>query len=225
MKIKTYNTKIPYIVIDDWYTKEELKDTWSELDFYTNCQEKDKILRADETIVARDDLTDKSLAESYRWYPNQFFTSEYKTMSSIHVNAKKFICQELHEEIKHLYPWYNMFTSTNVSSPMISYYEGGDYYKPHHDSFMYTVLIWVTKKPKIWTGGDLFLQPVENKEKKVLFKNNRAVIFPSMMTHAVSPIEWIKKPKDIGHGRYTVTYFLYHEPTHNISEDKERLNK
>ena len=54
MKIKVHNTNIPYIVIDDWYTEKELKETWNELDFYTNCQDKEKILRADDTLVARD---------------------------------------------------------------------------------------------------------------------------------------------------------------------------
>ena len=54
MKIKVYNKKMPYFVIDDYYTEQELKSVWSEIDFYTNSQDKDKILRAEKTdYVAR----------------------------------------------------------------------------------------------------------------------------------------------------------------------------
>ena len=218
MKIKVHNTNIPYIVIDDWYTEKELKETWNELDFYTNCQDKEKIARADNTLVARDN-DGKSLSEAYRWYPPSYFTKRHRNISSLHKNSRKLACDELHSAIKHLYPWYNMYSDTNTSTHMISYYESGDYYKPHHDTFMYTVLIWLTKKPKMWTGGDLSVYPIKNKKEKVLFKNNRAVIFPCMMNHEVSPIEWIKKPKDIGYGRYTITYFLYFDPERYLKEN------
>ena len=163
MKIKVHNTNIPYIVIDDWYTEKELKETWNELDFYTNCQDKEKIARADNTLVARDN-DGKSLSEAYRWYPPSYFTERHRNISSLHKNSRKLACDELHSAIKHLYPWYNMYSDTNTSTHMISYYESGDYYKPHHDTFMYTVLIWLTKKPKMWTGGDLSVYPIKNKK-------------------------------------------------------------
>ena len=55
MKVEVYNKRIPYFVIDDYYTEQELKSVWSEIDFYTNSYDKDKILRADELYVARKD--------------------------------------------------------------------------------------------------------------------------------------------------------------------------
>ena len=219
MKIKVYNKKIPYMVIDDWYTDIELKAIWSEIDFYTNGRDLKDVLRADETIVARDDDTNKSLAESYRWYPNQYYNMNQGNLSPIFRFSSKLRCEELHNAFKDVYPWYNMFLSTNFSTPMVSYYEGGDYYKPHYDSFMYTQLIWLTKKPKLWTDGNLYVEPIEHKKEKILFKNNRSVIFPSMMRHSVDPIQWKEKPKESGYGRYTVTYFMYHEPTYQIPDD------
>jgi len=209
MKISVYDTIIPYVVIDDWFTDEELKSVWSEVNFYTHGQPKNKILRADETVVAREN--NKSLAESYRWYPCNYFHKDYTDISPLFRYSNKLKNKELHNSMAILYPWYNMFTSTNISNIMVSYYEEGDYYKPHHDMFMWTQLIWITKEPKEWTGGDFYVYPEEDKREKILYKNNRSVIFPSMMKHEVEPIKWKDKKPENGYGRYTISYFLYHE--------------
>ena len=37
----------------------------------------------------------------------------------------------------------------------LSYYEDGDYFKPHEDNCKLTVLNWMYKEPKRFTGGDL----------------------------------------------------------------------
>ena len=83
MKVKVYNKKIPYIVIDDWYTDTELKNIWSEIDFYTNGRDLKDVTRAENAIIARDELTNKSLAESYRWYPNRYYNPNRNNISPI----------------------------------------------------------------------------------------------------------------------------------------------
>jgi len=219
MKVKVYNNKMPYLVIDDYYTEQELKNIWSEIDFYTNGRDLKDVTRADNAIVARDELTNKSLAKSYRWYPNKYYNPNRNNISPIIRLTSKLANDELHNAFKDVYPWYNMFVSTNRSTSMVSYYEGGDYYKPHYDSFMYTQLIWLTRKPKLWTDGNLYVEPIEHKKEKILFKNNRSVIFPSMMKHSVDPIQWKEKPKEPGYGRYTITYFMYRELVYKTPED------
>ena len=211
MKVEVFNIfnkRIPYFVIDDYYTEQELKSVWSEIDFYTNSYDKDKILRADETYVARKDGISQS--KSYRWYPSEILANWGIEMSPLFRLSNKLKSEELHSNLRDLYPWYNMFTSTNISDVMLSYYEEGDYYKPHIDIGMWTQLIWVTKKSKKWKGGDFCLYTEQDKKKKISWRNNRSVIFPSMLKHEVEPIVWKEniQPK-FGDGRYTISYFLY----------------
>ena len=216
MKVEVYNKRIPYFVIDDYYTEQELKSVWSEIDFYTNSYDKDKILRADEIYVARKDGISQS--KSYRWYPSEILANYGIEMSPLFRLSNKLSSEELHSNVKDLYPWYNMFASTNISDVMLSYYEEGDYYKPHSDSAMWTQVIWVAKpeglstspKSRKWKGGDFYVYTEQDKKKKISWKNNRSVIFPSMLKHEVEPIVWKEniQPK-FGDGRYTISYFLY----------------
>ena len=215
MKVKVYNNKMPYLVIDDYYTEQELKSVWSEIDFYTNSQDRDEIGRANDNSVARE--SGKPLSESYRWYPCNYFNNDFTNISPLFRLSSKLSCQELHNSFKDLYPWYNLFTSTNISDIMLSYYEEGDYYKKHHDSSMWTQLIWVAKpeglstspKSRKWKGGDFYVYTEQDKKKKISWQNNRSVIFPSMLKHEVEPIVWKDVEHKFGDGRYTITYFLY----------------
>jgi Rps23 Pro-64 3,4-dihydroxylase Tpa1-like proline 4-hydroxylase len=86
-------------------------------------------------------------------------------------------------------------------SVLISYYEDGDYYNPHTDGAVFTVLVWIWKDPKQFTGGDLQIGSPENIIKCM---NNCGIIFPSGEMHAVTPI----KLENSGNGRYCITLFL-----------------
>ena len=65
------NPIFPFVVIDNWYTPNEEKAVWKELDFFS-VTPKDQIERAEKGVVARfKDGTSKSKA--YRFYINQFY--------------------------------------------------------------------------------------------------------------------------------------------------------
>ena len=49
-------------------------------------------------------------------------------------------------------------------------------------------------------------------KQKVELKHNRAVFFPSMFSHRVSPVKMKIEPKEIGYGRYTITHFYISLP-------------
>src|SRR6056300_1639007 len=71
VKVINDNPTFPFVVIDNWYTPEEEKAVWKELDFFS-ATPKDQIARAENTIVARDsDGTAKSNA--YRFYIEGFY--------------------------------------------------------------------------------------------------------------------------------------------------------
>ena len=75
------NPTFPFIVIDNWYTPNEEKAIWKELDYYSSAP-KEHIDRAENTIVARNpDGSAKSKA--FRWYLNNFYTIDGLKKSAI----------------------------------------------------------------------------------------------------------------------------------------------
>ena len=117
---------------------------------------------------------------------------------------------KLHKYIERCKPYSRSYLSTNRTASLISYYEENDEYQPHHDTFAWTVLIWFCKEPKLFTGGDF---DFPESKTQVNFKHNRAVFFPCSYLHRVSPVKFNEKPKEFGHGRWTITHFLYTVPT------------
>jgi len=99
--------------------------------------------------------------------------------------------------------------TSNFDSSMLSYYEEKDFYKPHHDTVLWTCLIWMVREPRLFDGGDFkMVEP----DVEVKLKNNRMILFPSCFLHSVSPIKFHTQPKEIGYGRYCITHFYNTEP-------------
>ena len=201
------NPTFPFLVIDNWYTPNEEKAVWKELDFYSSMP-KEAIHRAENTIVAKNpDGSSKSKA--YRFYINEYFTSAGRRRSAIHNCMYKQRTSEFHKIIGECMPYARSFHSSNGDSSLISYYEENDHYSAHHDSFAWTNLIWFVREPRLFNGGD-FDFPESGFEVKL--KHNRAVFFPCCYLHRVSPVKFHTQPKEIGFGRYTITHFYYSMP-------------
>jgi len=200
------NPMFPFLVIDNWYTPNEEKAVWKELDFYS-AMPKDKIDRAENTIVARhSDGTSKSKA--YRFYIDNFY--KQRELSPIINCMYKQRSIELHNIMeKNCLPYSRSFMSSNGDSTLLSYYEENDHYEPHHDTFAWTCLIWMVREPRLFNGGDFKLNEPDI---EVKLKNNRMVMFPSCFLHSVSPVKFHIQPKEIGYGRYTITHFYYGQP-------------
>ena len=200
------NCEFPFLVVDNWFTPNELTAVWKELDFYLSTP-KEKLLRAASTVAAKDPETKKSLSESYRFYPDSIYAA--RDLSPILNYTYKQRSREFHQYFEQMLPWGNSFLTCNKDSAMVSYYEDNDYYKHHHDTFMWTCLIWLYKEPKQFDGGDLHLADPDT---EIKLKNNRMVMFPSCYSHAVSPIKFKSKLKELGWGRFCITHFYYAIP-------------
>ena len=199
------NPTFPFLVIDNWYTPGEEKAIWKELDFYSSYP-KDMIKRAENTIVARDkDGTARS--NSYRFYIEDYYRDRER--SHIINCTYKQRTPQFHSYIKQCVPYSRSFQSSNGDSAIISYYEENDHYKSHHDTFLWTCLIWMVREPRLFDGGDFKL---DEPDIEVKLRNNRMVMFPSCFLHSVSPVKFHTQPKEIGYGRYTITHFYYSYP-------------
>ena len=206
VQIVNDNPTFPFVVIDNWFTPDEEKTVWKELDFFT-ATPKEQIDRAENTIVARGrDGIAKSNA--YRFYIEDFYKK--RELSPILNGMYKQKTPQFHKIIKdNCMPHARSFLSSNNDSSLISYYEENDHYKPHHDTFLWTCLIWMVREPRLFNGGDFKLN---EPDVEVKLKNNRMVMFPCYYLHSVSPVKFHTQPKEIGYGRYTLTHFYFGTP-------------
>lgn len=219
IQVVNEGTTYPFIVCDNWYSPNEEKAVWSELNFYSHQKDMKTIERAENTIVAKS-TKGEPLSNAYRFYFDEYYTGKYVDKTSfINKFQYKLRQKKLHDYIAKCKPYHRSYLSTTSTSSLISYYEQDDSYLPHHDTFAWTILIWFCKEPKLFKGGDF---DFPESKTQVNFKHNRAVFFPCCYNHRVSPVKFIKKPKEFGYGRWTITHFLYTIPIGNPSDKNER---
>jgi len=199
------NLTFPFLVIDNWYTPNEEKAVWKELDFFS-ATPRDQIARAENTIVARNE-DGSSKSKAYRFYIEEFYRK--REISPIINCMYKQRTPEFHKIINECMPYARSFHSSNSDSSLLSYYEENDHYEPHHDTFLWTCLVWMVREPRLFDGGDFKLNEPDI---EVKLKNNRMVMFPCCYLHSVLPVKFHTQPKEIGYGRYTITHFYYSMP-------------
>jgi hypothetical protein len=90
-----------------------------------------------------------------------------------------------------------------MAETLISYYKDNDNYVPHTDQSALTMLTWLNKEPKKFTGGDLYFPDFDY---TVEYKNNSTIIFYSRLLHEVKPVK-IEGEGD-NNGRFCITNFM-----------------
>jgi len=189
-------------IIDNWYSENELEDIFQELKFYTHP---DKLFPSEGDIAL--DEKGAELGKSFRIPLDGIYTENGRKVSSILKGRDKLFNEKFYERAVKYNPVYRTFKDTTGDFCFVSYYEDKHFYKAHPDKASFTLLIWVYKKPKKFTGGDLILKDLDL---KIECKHNRLVMFPGFLYHEVTPIK-MKKGYKVGDGRYTITHFLNHE--------------
>tara|TARA_B100000424_G_C22902662_1_gene480107 strand:+ start:326 stop:940 length:615 start_codon:yes stop_codon:yes gene_type:complete len=187
------NPTFPFLLIDNWYTPEEEKNVWKELEFYGS----NPIDTAQDGIVAKYE-DGKSKGMHNRFYIDKIYTDEGKRQSNILKYNYKHELLELHHNVNECGHYARQFFSSNSMSTFISLYNNNDYYDHHWDNAFWTNLIWFVEEPKNFSGGDL---EFEENNTTIKLKHNRAVLFPSMYLH--------KSTQLIGDGKkFTITNFF-----------------
>jgi hypothetical protein len=206
---------IDAIVIDNFYSEEQLKHIYDELKFLTKpsimVDDVDKL----EAAVDQDGnfITSKSGV----WVDGIF--QDWRSSSLISYPMQNFSTKETTEKILSYNSLFKLFFHCNSRSHLLSYYEHAGYYSKHKDVSVFTVLSYFYTEPKQFTGGDLTLYSIdESKQATIETRNNRVVIIPSCTPHQVSTIEMTSK-KLSGNGRYCCSIFL------NVVYDKKESEK
>ena len=220
------NPVFPFIVIDNWYTPGEEIAVWKELDFIS-CAPRHTHKKAENTIVATD-VDGNAKSNAFRFYLSSFYNED--VISPIMNTMYKQRSPEFHNIIADILPQSRSYFSCNGDSSMISYYEDKQFYRPHHDTFSWTCLIWMVREPRKFTGGDFILN---EPEVEIKLKNCLMVMFPCQFLHEVTPVVMKEKTDKMGYGRYTITHFYYSAPdgdrknliNREVTENKHIVNE
>jgi hypothetical protein len=202
----------PYVIFDNWFTEEEEKKIWSELDFYT-INFPAKIDGGDDVAEALDDKGNIiKIAKGLRWYPLSYFDNnniDIFPISSVLSTRNKTMDKNFRDiMIDGCNPYGNHWADNNfcTTGTIITYYGENDEYLPHYDMSSWTQLVWMVKDEEAMElgSGDLEFPDINH---TVPLKNNRSIFFPSCYLHASKPIKFKKQSPVIGDGKYTITTF------------------
>ena len=197
MKIDVYKDPFPYILIEDLYTQEEEDLIKKECDFLLPG-----LLDHERTNAAVDALTGQSLKKNKGVFIDDVWAIHRDFSYILKCNRKIFhLLQEQKEKLGYD-NWFFKNQKTNIDHTLISYYEDDDFYLPHSDAAVYTVLTWFYKEPKSFTGGD-FVFP--DYDLRLECKNNLTIVFPSMIDHQVESVKVDDDKLNQGFGRWTLT--------------------
>ena len=202
--IVNVDKKYPFLLIDNYYTPEEEKMVWQELEYYASWP-KDLTLRSETSKNVSKDYHGKSKGYSWRFYIDRMFRRKEGYCSHIFNLQYKQKLTSFQNAICKIEPYSSSFIDTNADSTMLSYYEDSDSYDTHHDTAAWTQLTWFVKEPRRFDGGDFVL---EQPKIKIKLKHNRSVLFPSMYDHRVIPLK-SHDNMERGYGRWSITHFYY----------------
>lgn len=193
-----------YIIYDDFFTNDELSIIWNEVLFLTSPN---KMLTPDKSGSALDSKGNV-LKKNSAIFLEKFYVN--RMTSDINNITDKVFSPEIFEHLNSKGGVFNYIKITNTNHNFLSYYEDSDYYKPHLDYSVFTMLFWLCREPKKFEGGELIFDDLNE---KIDFKSNRLVIFPSYLFHSVTPVKMIDDYKPFGgDGRYTITKFVTINP-------------
>lgn len=190
-------------IIEDFYNERELELIWKELDYLTKGG---KLLPPMNTGPARDEKGNIK-KKNKALFLNEYYTN--KSFSNM-LNFNRKIWSVVNKDFVKSSLMFRYLHSCNEDVTLLNYYEDGDYYLPHYDSSVYTVITYFFKEPKKFTGGNLVL---EDFGIEIEVKNNMVVYLPSIYVHEVKPI--VMEKNSVGYGRYSMSQFLFVENAAN----------
>ena len=221
MIINNFDCGFPYIIIDNFYNKNELDIIWKELDFLLDGDKFDSPSDAGAAINDNGKLlANKKGLFLDSVYPNRKISNILTCNRKLFTNLRS-ICDSNES-------WFFRYLNGNYDQTILSYYENEDYYDAHSDQSIMTSLTWLYKEPKKFEGGDLYFKDTINNFseyysnklsegkspssylEKIEVKNNRMLIFPSMIPHQVDSVKMDSEYKNKGLGRFVIASLMNH---------------
>jgi Rps23 Pro-64 3,4-dihydroxylase Tpa1-like proline 4-hydroxylase len=196
MDIKCGDIGFPYIEIENFYTSEELNLIWEEIDFLYYDH---KIERS--TGSAK--MSGKPLKSNRCIYLDELYKQNRHLSNILTLNRKLY--SNNFKLFKSHKSWFFQSVQGTSDYTAFSFYENGDHYLPHKDAYYITSLFWTFKEPKKFVGGDFVFSQYDH---KIEVQNNKMLIFPSQITHHVTPVLMDNEYCNQKMGRVCISHFL-----------------
>lgn len=205
MKIFNNIDPFPFIMIDNFYSDDELELIWSEINFLSQG----KKLKGPEVTGGEINAKRNLGIFVENVFLDHSFSNILTIGDKIFENENSLFCQNK--------SWFFRNFSFNESSTLLSYYENSDHYKPHKDLCHATNITWLYKQPKKFEGGELYFSDFDIEVESL---NNRSIIFPSCINHAVKPVKMNSDHKNKNMGRFSITKFIRSSVSLNTNSKK-----
>jgi|14_taG_2_1085336.scaffolds.fasta_scaffold14620_5 hypothetical protein len=205
IQVSETHNGLPFVYIDDFFPPEDVDKILAELERIRPHFE------GPEDTAGAVTEEGKHLKKNLGLFHHKYYATPI--YSDIFMLTRQYYKQEFLDELKSK-SWFLRYLDTNLNafdSLQMLYYENSDNYESHVDAAAVTILYWVHKQPKAFTGGDLILEEKTHFE----MKHNRVFMFPSIMRHKVTPVSMLEE-KD-GYGRYCISNFV-HTKTYDTFE-------
>jgi hypothetical protein len=195
---------IDAVVIDNFYTEEQLKEIMLELKWLT----KPSIMVGESALIAAQDISGKNLTSKNGVFLENVFNN-WRHSALISHGMTQIAIPEFRKRLLEFNTMFKSLFDCNSKSHLVSYYENSQYYKPHKDAFFFTMLNYFFVEPKQFEGGELLVYSCNsNKEATIEPKNNRAVLILSSTLHEAKEIKSSVDKKLSGTGRYCNAIFF-----------------
>lgn len=195
---------VPILIFDSVYTEPELAVIWEELKFFTNPR---RMFGASITGAATGDNGQfKKTATGV--FLDKFYVDR-NSSDILEINRKLF-STDVYKHAASVSPFFNLLEFINKDFTLVNYYDDSQSYEAHKDSSVFTAITVFYKEPTQFAGGDWEFPEFDFKVEK---RNNRTVIFPGSLEHAVTPIAMQNGHAPFsGYGRYAMVQFMHIVP-------------
>jgi hypothetical protein len=199
MKIEFYKVPESIVIIRDWYTPEELKLVWAELDVICSS-----FIMGGSDARSAQRIDGTSVKKGHGLFLDAFY-NERRVLSPILNLSRKIYDREFISKLIDYDPVFTYYRLCNFDNTLVNYYEDDDEYKSHTDRSIYTSNLVLWREPQKFNGGKFLLT---QKELDFDLKSNDMVIFPGYMLHRVTKLEMHENYTPWKSGRYSVTNFV-----------------
>lgn len=183
-------SSLRYVLIDDFYDKEELRLV------------KEELVAFEPYGLQAEAVGGTELKSGSGLFLDSIF-SRNRSKSKILTANRKLFCQEIYVEAIKLDASFGQLLNCNKDATLVNYYRNNEEYKPHRDKVALTAVTFFNIG--LFTGGD-FNFPEYNE--LIQFKENRLVLFSSCVLHQALPIK-----ADNDSCRISITQFLQFQET------------
>ena len=196
---------VSFLVIKNLYSKDELFLIQKELDYLWYSMSFNR--NEDYLSVAKTDDGTVLGKRSGVWL--DYFYSNRESSNILRLNRKPFANEEIRNIFANLNPYHYHYLKLDFDNTLLQYYENSDYYKPHTDHAVFSLVTWFFKEPKKFTGGKFKFTDMDF---ELEIENNMCVIFPSFLWHEVEEVKMIETNKHEPYGRFSMTQFVTYDP-------------